>query len=88
MKIIAISGDCSAEGMSDVASIKEVTPTQWKLIQRYQELSEKCWDWMAEMQKTGKVPAAMLEYRKVQEDCQTFGCWRHKYESRTTWAKM
>ena len=87
--LVAVSGDCSAHGMGDIAEVIPVDSKHNKIIKQFlmaqqeQDIELRYWK-----PKTELNPKYIDNYYKCCDKLQDVGIFEHKYHARTHWELM
>ena len=87
--LVAVSGDCSAQGMGDIAEVIPVDSKHNKIIKQFlmaqqeQDIELRYWK-----PKTELNPKYIDNYYKCCDKLQDVGIFEHKYHARTHWELM
>ena len=87
--LVAVSGDCSAQGISNTAEVIPVDSKHNKIIKQFlmakyeQDIELRYWK-----PKTELNPKYIDNYYKCCDKLQDVGIFEHKYHARTHWELM
>ena len=87
--LVAVSGDCSAQGMGDIAEVIPVDSKHNKIIKQFlmakyeQDIELRYWK-----PKTELNPKYIDNYYKCFEKLKDVGIFNNKYQARTDWELM
>ena len=87
--LVAVSGDCSAQGMGDIAEVIPVDSKHNKIIKQFlmaqqeQDIELRYWK-----PKTEFNPKYIDNYYKCFDKLKDVGIFEHKYHARTHWELM